>query len=329
MSEYKIIGTGGGDSSIVYPYISDNCLDSIPGDPASYVSKIVPLGIARSEKKIYDKLPDALDEKLYFKFASLCEINDLDELEIKIGVKKHYFNRKTNWGNLVITYVNGSTLNEYLCNFENLGLDCEEYEIKEKRPIISNRLFIDLLKAYLKFIELIDDFHRLNFIHGDPSEYNVMYNPIVKEFKLIDFGELTETVDEVKKLKELENFAFDILVIVFSAGCLNKKVSGLIDTLKPGMIKIIRNSYIELDLSSFSNSEQNRPYTHPRLPGQPPHPIQTQYVNTRELLIEISVFINELISCLGNSHCLILGGKSKRKKKRKNNKKKTRKILIN
>jgi serine/threonine protein kinase len=243
----------------------------------------------KKEKGAYDNLPDELDGKLYFKFSKICDITNA-ELERVIKPAKNLIRSSADsdskLANLVIKYIPEQTLEGYLCNFVGGGDDCESV------VIISVKKFISLLKSWLILVYRVKRLHELNFVHLDIMPSNIIY--YLNNMYLIDLESSTYKRDEMDVLKEyidLYRVVSDILVVGYN----NSKISRCIDNIKAGILT--RKSF-QINLSVFSNApppkvQRNTPVLFK--PLSPPHQ------NTRELLLEIMDFVNELISRLNST----------------------------
>jgi len=164
MEEHSLLGHGL-SGEVYYPSIDCDELKS----SYDYVSKIGLLETMQKEKEAYDKLPLVLDGKLYFKFAKICAINN------------------TNRANLVIKYIPGNTLEEYLNNFKKYNHNGE---------IISEEVFKKLLLSWLGLVNNIKELIRLNYVHSDIQASNIMYDSIKNHMYLVDFGHFQSIENE-------------------------------------------------------------------------------------------------------------------------------------
>jgi len=281
---YRILGKGK-SGTVLHPSIDCEELSS----SQEYVSKIGLKSQLKKEKEAYDNLPDELDGKLYFKFSKICDITNA-ELERVIKPAKNLIRSSADsdskLANLVIKYIPEQTLERYLCNFVGGGDDCESV------VIISVKKFISLLKSWLILVYRVKRLHELNFVHLDIMPSNIIY--YLNNMYLIDLESSTYKRDEMDVLKEyidLYRVVSDILVVGYN----NSKISRCIDNIKAGILT--RKSF-QINLSVFSNApppkvQRNTPVLFK--PLSPPHQ------NTRELLLEIMDFVNELISRLNST----------------------------
>jgi PAS domain S-box-containing protein len=73
------------------------------------------------------------------------------------------------------------------------GISLDQY-------LLSNRIDImELLQIALKIVQCLDHIHNQNVIHNDINPSNIVYNPISKKIKLIDFGNASEFSFETRQ----------------------------------------------------------------------------------------------------------------------------------
>jgi len=166
----KIIGEGG-NALAIYPSIG--CSKKTRINKYDYVTKLYKsTETAEEEYKIYSKLPEELNNKLYYNFCELCKIDSninsyVDKIVEDYDIKKINYNSLLN-----IKYIHGVTLYDYLNHYK----------------IIPIKKFIHLLELMVIFHEDIIKMNELHFYHRDIFSQNVMINFKVDKLFLIDFG---------------------------------------------------------------------------------------------------------------------------------------------
>jgi len=286
MEEHSLLGHGL-SGEVYYPSIDCDELKS----SYDYVSKIGLLETMQKEKEAYDKLPLVLDGKLYFKFAKICAINN------------------TNRANLVIKYIPGNTLEEYLNNFKKYNHNGE---------IISEEVFKKLLLSWLGLVNNIKELIRLNYVHSDIQASNIMYDSIKNHMYLVDFGHFQSIENENDKRSELLTLYRFILLEILLIGYQNERIRNSIESLKPGLLTLNASSS---NVSVFKNGPSDNKF-YKIVPYK--WPLPPVYEKIEDLLNEVIEFIHQLIEKIDSLNSI--GGKNKKyrkTKRRKQSRKKT------
>jgi serine/threonine protein kinase len=211
----RLIGEGG-NALAIYPSIG--CSKKTRINKYDYVTKLYKsTETAEEEYKIYSKLPEELNNKLYYKFCELCKIDSnihsyVDKIVEEYNIKKINYNSLLN-----IKYIHGVTLYEYLNNF------------------IPIKKFIHLLKLMEILHEDIIKMNELHFYHKDIFSQNVMINFKLDKLFLIDFGR--SKYSKKKENIDINNFN-KMLEDVLDSGKKNNKIKYVIRFVKKIYSKI-------------------------------------------------------------------------------------------
>jgi serine/threonine protein kinase len=211
----RLIGEGG-NALAIYPSIG--CSKKTKINKYDYVTKLYKsTETAEEEYKIYSKLPEELNNKLYYNFCELCKIDSnihsyVDKIVEDYDIKKINYNSLLN-----IKYIHGVTLYDYLKQFMTI------------------KKFIHLLELMVIFHEDIIKMNELNFYHKDIFSQNVMINFKVDKLFLIDFGR--SKYSKKKENIDINNFN-KMLEDVLDCGKKNNKIKYVIRSVKKIYSKI-------------------------------------------------------------------------------------------
>jgi len=206
----------GGNALAIYPSIG--CSKKTRINKYDYVTKLYKsTEPAEEEYKIYSKLPEELNNKLYYNFCELCKIDSnihsyVDKIVEDYDIKKINYNSLLN-----IKYIHGVTLYDYLKQFMTI------------------KKFIHLLELMVIFHEDIIKMNELNFYHKDIFSQNVMINFKVDKLFLIDFGR--SKYSKKKENIDINNFN-KMLEDVLDCGKKNNKIKYVIRSVKKIYSKI-------------------------------------------------------------------------------------------
>ena len=205
-TQYRELGYGE-TGIVIYPSLG--CTKITQLYPRDYVSKIMRKSLALQEQKSYEKLPDELDEILYYKYCEICEIYPYIKPQIntikQFNIEKNEEKIVKNYCILNSRYINGADLEKVFLtykSYDNLRLrDKKEYPVI---PIeILTKLLISL-QTFNNYVKILNQTY--SFYHNDIHISNIIIEKTMKLW-LIDFGEA-----EQKKHKDIDSEAIFFII---------------------------------------------------------------------------------------------------------------------
>ena len=190
-TQYRELGYGE-TGIVIYPSLG--CTKITQLYPRDYVSKIMRKSLALQEQKSYEKLPDELDEILYYKYCEICEIYPYIKPQIntikQFNIEKNEEKIVKNYCILNSRYINGADLEKVFLtykSYDNLRLrDKKEY------PVIPIEILTKLLLSLQTFnnnVKILNQTY--SFYHNDIHISNIIIEKTMKLW-LIDFDKSGE-----------------------------------------------------------------------------------------------------------------------------------------
>ena len=184
--QYRILGQGI-SGVVIHPSIG--CSEKTRTNPELFITKILSKTEAQKEKNAFDKLPDTLDNTLYYKFCEICD--DEGEMLRNVVEQLKLDKKFLNYAILNSRYIEGSELESIFQTYKNEDNQTNtwnnNYELSETIPVISKELFINIIELLKKLYDNIVILNESGFYHNDISSTNIIINKDLNHIYLIDF----------------------------------------------------------------------------------------------------------------------------------------------